>query len=70
MMYELNFIRSANAPVTIAGVMMANMHWKIMNAWCGTASVCGPASVALTFANPKKDRSPTKLPTPGPNANV
>ena len=28
----LNFILSAKAPVTSAGVMMANMAWKIMNA--------------------------------------
>ena len=26
-----NFARSAKAPVISAGVMMANMHWKIMN---------------------------------------
>ena len=28
-----NFIRSAKAPVMRAGVMMANMAWKIMYAW-------------------------------------
>ncbi len=33
-----NFIRSANAPVTSAGVMMANMAWKIMYAWWGIVS--------------------------------
>ena len=26
----LNLARSAKAPVISAGVMMANMHWKIM----------------------------------------
>ena len=30
-----NFIRSANVPVISAGVMMANMSWKTMKAWCG-----------------------------------
>ena len=32
----LNFMRSAIAPAISAGVMIANMPWKIMNAWCGT----------------------------------
>ena len=31
----LNFMRSANAPVMSAGVMMANISWKIMYVWCG-----------------------------------
>ncbi len=31
----LNFMRSAKAPVISAGVMMANINWKIMNVWCG-----------------------------------
>ena len=30
-----NFFRSANAPVMSAGVITANIIWKIMNAWCG-----------------------------------
>ena len=30
-----NFMRSANAPMISAGVMIANIIWKIMNAWCG-----------------------------------
>jgi hypothetical protein len=30
-----NRIRSANVPVISAGVMMANMSWKTMNAWWG-----------------------------------
>ena len=30
-----NFIRSANAPMISAGVMIANIIWKIMKAWCG-----------------------------------
>ncbi len=33
--YALNFMRSANAPVISAGVMMANMPWKIMKARWG-----------------------------------
>jgi hypothetical protein len=28
-------IRSANAPVINAGVMTANISWKIMNVCCG-----------------------------------
>ena len=28
-------MRSANVPVIRAGVMMANMSWNTMNAWCG-----------------------------------
>ena len=28
-------MRSANAPEISAGVMTANIIWKIMNAWCG-----------------------------------
>ena len=31
----LNFMRSANAPVISAGVMIANISWKTMKTWCG-----------------------------------
>ncbi len=31
----LKRMRSAKAPVIRAGVMMANMSWKTMKAWCG-----------------------------------
>ena len=31
----LNFIRSAKAPIINAGVMIANMPWKIMNKGAG-----------------------------------
>ena len=31
----LNFMRSANAPVMSAGVMMANINWYTMNVWSG-----------------------------------
>ena len=31
----LNFIRSANAPVISAGVMMANINWYTMKVCCG-----------------------------------
>ncbi len=30
-----NFILSANAPIIRAGVITANIAWKIINAWCG-----------------------------------
>jgi hypothetical protein len=33
-----NFMRSAKAPMMRPGVMMANMSWKIMNAWWGTVA--------------------------------
>ena len=36
MMKALNRWRSANAPVMSAGVMIANIIWKAMNARCGT----------------------------------
>ena len=32
---EPNFALSARAPVISAGVMMANIIWKTMNAWWG-----------------------------------
>ena len=28
-------MRSANAPMISAGVITANIIWKIMNTWCG-----------------------------------
>jgi Ca2+-binding EF-hand superfamily protein len=31
----LNFMRSANAPVMSAGVMIANVIWNAMKSWCG-----------------------------------
>ena len=31
----LNFIRSAKAPMMRAGVMTANIIWKIMKSWWG-----------------------------------
>ena len=31
----LNLARSAKAPVIRAGVITANMSWKIMKVWCG-----------------------------------
>ena len=45
-------MRSAKAPVTRAGVMMANIPWNIMNAWWGILSAYGPGSVALTPLSP------------------
>ena len=35
-----NFIRSAQLPVTTAGVMMANAIWNMMNTLSGMVSVC------------------------------
>ena len=66
----LNFILSAKAPVTSAGVMMANMAWNIMKAWWGTVSEYGPGSSAETPSKPNHDRSPMNPPMSGPNAIV
>ena len=65
-----NFIRSANPPMTMAGVIIANMPWKTINVWCGIASEYGPASVALTPASPSHSRLPTRPPIDGPKARL
>ena len=49
----LNFARSAKAPVISAGVIMANISWKIMNVWCGIVRrVAGWASEIETSLRP------------------
>ena len=64
----LNLARSAKAPVMRAGVMMANIIWKIMNASCGiTAPSAGSSPTSL---RPKNDRSPMSPPWLGPNARL
>src|SRR3972149_8938607 len=64
----LNLARSAKAPVISAGVMMANIAWKIMNASWGTpvAEVYGSAGSGPTALSPKKGRGPEIAPPPGP----
>ena len=63
-------MRSANPPMTTAGVIMANIPWKIMNAWCGIVSEYGPGSVALTPDSANQSKLPTKPPIDGPNARL
>ena len=57
----LNFIRSAKAPVTRAGVIMANIPWNAMN---------NISSWEVTPDSPNRDRSPTNPPTSGPKARL
>ena len=66
----LNFIRSAKAPVIRAGVMIANIPWKIMNACAGILASGVAPSEALTPAKPKLSKPPIKPPMSGPKANV
>ena len=56
-----NFIRSANAPAIRAGVMTANVIWKVMNTDSGivplTDSTVTPAR--NTFESPPTNASPS-----------
>ena len=51
-----NFMRSANAPVISAGVMIANIIWKVMNTLSGIVPL--RESIAIPPRN-RRDRSPT-----------
>ena len=56
-----NFIRSANAPVISAGVMMAKVIWKVMNTLSGIV----PHSESTVIPRRKNlPRSPTSAPSP------
>jgi hypothetical protein len=44
----LNFMRSANAPVMSAGVMIAKVIWKIMNTVSGMTPEIDPTVTFLT----------------------
>ena len=60
-----NFIRSANAPRISAGVMTANMHWKIMNRLCGIEPLGSPPT---SFRNRYVAGLPKNPPLVAPNA--
>ena len=54
--YVLNLNRSANAPVIKAGVITANIIWKMANSSCG---ICCPSRGAEpTPRNPRNSRLP------------
>ena len=59
-----NLIRSANAPVISAGVMMANMPWNMAKAMWGTV----PARGAPSWPTPRKNAK-SSPPTSPPGAN-
>lgn len=59
-------MRSAKAPVISAGVITANMHWKIMNTTCGMVVAYVALGSESTPARANQDRSPTTPATSGP----
>jgi hypothetical protein len=61
-------MRSANAPVMRAGVMIANISWKAMNALAGTVGARGVGAAPTPFS-PRKSSPPTS-PRSGPKASV
>ena len=69
-MKVLNFARSANAPVISAGVMMANIIWKTMNARCGTPATRSGLGSAPTPLRANQSRLPMMPPTSGPKARL
>ena len=65
----LNFARSANAPVIRAGVMIANIAWKIMNNSCGIP-VPSRGSAPTPFSPKNSVGSPIKPPWLGAKARL
>jgi len=64
-----NFIRSANAPVMRAGVMIANMSWKAMNTVDGMVGANDTGFPPVWCRN-RYFRPPMTIPLSGPNASV
>ncbi len=64
-----NFIRSAKAPVMSAGVITANIAWKIMNAWCGMVAAYPGYGSVPTPRRPAQASDPTNA-LPGANARL
>ena len=64
-----NFMRSANAPVISAGVMMANISWNAMNTVAGMVGA-REEGAAPTPCSPQYVRPPIRVPLSGPNASV
>ena len=62
-------MRSANAPVMSAGVMMANIIWYAMKRIWGIVWASGAGSTP-TPASPRWAKPPTIPPMSGPNASV
>ena len=66
-----NFMRSANAPVISAGVMTANMHWKIMKSLVRDGGgVVRVRRHARRRASPSQSRPPMMPPWSGPKARL
>ena len=52
-----NFMRSANAPTTRAGVMIANVIWKVMNTVSGIVPLIASTVTPLRNALPRPPTS-------------
>jgi hypothetical protein len=65
-----NFLRSAKVPVMSAGVMIANIIWKSMNAWCGMVLEYASNGSTPTPLSPIQSRPPMIPPLSGPNARL
>ena len=61
-----NFMRSANAPVISAGVMIAKVIWNVMKTLSGIVPLS--ASTVMPSRN-SREKPPMKAPSP-PNARL
>ena len=61
-------MRSAAAPATTAGVMIANINWNMRNAESGTGRRNTAFSIPIP-RSPTSERSPMKPPTSPENAS-
>jgi hypothetical protein len=66
--YARNRMRPTTAPEMRAGVMIANIIWKTMNARCGTPSAYASLGSVVTSVSPAKE-SPPMRGVPGANAS-
>jgi hypothetical protein len=66
--YARNFMRPTTAPEMRAGVMMANIIWKAMNARCGMPSPKSSLGSAVTPSSPAH-ASPPMNALPGEKAS-
>src|SRR5688572_1685288 len=66
----LKRLRSANAPVMSAGVMIANIIWNTMKAWCGTVAAYAAFGSMPTPRSASQSSPPMTPPMSGPNASV
>jgi hypothetical protein len=65
-----NFLRSAKAPVISAGVMIANIIWKIMNTEWGMVFEYASNGSPPTPRRPIQSSPPMMPPLSGPKASV